>query len=695
MLKKGGKIQRFLSFMVVSVILASFLSPVTISAATFSEIYSAYKNINGRTLVVSHKGDWRHYPENSLSGIQSAIDMGADIIEMDIRKTKDGVLILQHDDNVNRMTNGTGTVSNLTLEQIKALYLRQGEGGSGAALTTERVPTFQEVLDICKNKVMINIDKAWEIRDDVYSLLQANGMVDHGIFKATDGNSVVQPWLDSKSPRPNFIAVINNTNVGNIDALLAGAKPDGFEVVFTSDTDAPILDVNMNKIRPAARIWINSLWDSLCGGHTDAVSLTNPSNGWDWLMGKGADMIQTDRSRELINHLNPGPQGTIAGGWTNTDIGLPAARGYAAYDGNTGRFKVAGSGDDIWGTSDKFQYVYKQMTGDCSIVVRVSSLLNTHVNAKAGVMIRETLAANSKFMDCVIYPADGIRFQQRSAAGGSAVTLAMAAGKPSEYLKLVRSGNHFSAYYSDNGITWSQIGSTTSLSMSDNVYVGMVVTSHSNGVIADALFQNVSLQSSTTQQVAVLQQGLNNYYGTVDTHILESKQDRNTGGHTLIEATTYNGGGGDEKNILVKYDLSSIPSNATITSATMDLCLINVRNGIADKTVDLHEITESWTEGSGTGIDGQVVSGVTWLTQPAYSSTTMVSQTIGSMPDTWYTFNVTGLVQQWVNGTKTNYGITIKENVPNSSAGAKDFASSEYETDISKRPRLSITYTTP
>lgn len=97
-------------------------------ARSSSELLEQLQNPNGPVMVVSHKGDWRNHPENSLSGIQAAIDMGVEIIEIDIQRTSDGVLVLMHDTDVNRMTNGTGNVSSKTLAQIKSLNLRKGEG---------------------------------------------------------------------------------------------------------------------------------------------------------------------------------------------------------------------------------------------------------------------------------------------------------------------------------------------------------------------------------------------------------------------------------------------------------------------------------------------------------------------------------------------------------------------------------------
>ena len=71
--------------------------------------------------VVAHRGDWRHAPENSIAAIKSAISIGADMVEIDIQKTKDGDFVLMHDNSIDRTTNGKGYVSNYTIKLQIAL----------------------------------------------------------------------------------------------------------------------------------------------------------------------------------------------------------------------------------------------------------------------------------------------------------------------------------------------------------------------------------------------------------------------------------------------------------------------------------------------------------------------------------------------------------------------------------------------
>ena len=103
-----------------------------------------------KVLVVSHRGNWRSAPENSLAAIDSAIVMKIDAVEIDVRKTKDGHLVLMHDNTVDRTTNGKGKVSNLTLSEIKKLRLEDKDG----RLTEHTVPTLEEAMLVANGKIM-------------------------------------------------------------------------------------------------------------------------------------------------------------------------------------------------------------------------------------------------------------------------------------------------------------------------------------------------------------------------------------------------------------------------------------------------------------------------------------------------------------------------------------------------------------
>lgn len=109
-------------------------------------------------LVASHRACWEKASENALEGIRACIADGIDMVEIDVRTTRDGALVLMHDETVDRTTDGRGAVADLTLAQIARLRLRDHGGGPGDALTHRRVPTFTQALSEIRDRVLMNID---------------------------------------------------------------------------------------------------------------------------------------------------------------------------------------------------------------------------------------------------------------------------------------------------------------------------------------------------------------------------------------------------------------------------------------------------------------------------------------------------------------------------------------------------------
>ena len=162
------------------------------------------KNLNS-VIVVSHRADWRNFPENSLEAIQSAIDMGVDAVELDLQRTKDGVLILMHDEWLDRTTTGKGKVSDWTLDSIRTLRLKNGCG----IKTIYKVPTLEEALMLVKGKIMVNLDKADKYFDQVYELLEKTGTTQQIIMKGSKSAEEVQALFGKYLDKVIYMPVVN------------------------------------------------------------------------------------------------------------------------------------------------------------------------------------------------------------------------------------------------------------------------------------------------------------------------------------------------------------------------------------------------------------------------------------------------------------------------------------------------------
>ena len=266
-------------------------------------IYAKITNPDNKEVtVVAHRADWRFAPENSLAAIESSIRLGADVVELDVQKTKDGQLILMHDKTLDRTTTGKGKVVEWTLASIRTLRLK-----NGAALRTKhRVPTLEEALLTAKGRVMVNLDKAYPIFDEIFPILEKTGTVEQIIMKGSKPVAEVKKDLGKYLDRIIYMPIVHLDRPGamqQIDDFMKELHPVAFELLFESDTCQFPKQVR-TKLEGKSKIWYNTLWDTMAGGHDDDKSLENPDEGYGYLIDKlGATIIQTDRTAYLLEYL--------------------------------------------------------------------------------------------------------------------------------------------------------------------------------------------------------------------------------------------------------------------------------------------------------------------------------------------------------------------------------------------------------
>jgi regulation of enolase protein 1 (concanavalin A-like superfamily) len=205
----------------------------------------------------------------------------------------------------------------------------------------------------------------------------------------------------------------------------------------------------------------------------------------------------------VVVTYSAGSAQTLPSPWVSTDIGNPQISGRSTY--SSGTFTITPRGGDIWGTSDQFHFVYRPITGDVEIVVRIVSITaSAHRWAKSGVMIRESLTAESRHAMMIGSAAAGYAFQRRVQTASSSDSTAGPATAPPGWVRLVRKGDLFSAYHSINGVSWTLVGSDT-IPMGDTVYVGLPATSHNQATAATATLDSVNViaASSSNQPPAI------------------------------------------------------------------------------------------------------------------------------------------------------------------------------------------------
>ncbi len=258
-----------------------------------------------RILVAAHRGDWRNEPENSLPALKNAIAMGVDIAEFDLKRSKDGILVIMHDKTLDRTTDGKGKMEDYTLGELKKLRLRNGLGRP----TENHIPTFSEYLDAGRGAILLDVDKGYDYFPEVVKMLRDKNMLDQAIINVDD-NSTLDQVEAKHGPVPDDVWLM--PIVDYKDSAKARVMTDSyrrhrktiFQPVWNDDQAISTADFIALR-KDGYGVWLNSLWPSLNGGHDDdkAVELGQTSETWGWLLDRGATVIQTDRPVQLLNYL--------------------------------------------------------------------------------------------------------------------------------------------------------------------------------------------------------------------------------------------------------------------------------------------------------------------------------------------------------------------------------------------------------
>lgn len=209
------------------------------------------------------------------------------------------------------------------------------------------------------------------------------------------------------------------------------------------------------------------------------------------------DTFYIDNIRDItVNEEIP----VLPSPWENSDIGSVGITGSASATTNGSLFTILGSGANIWGTNDEFQYVYQPFSGDGEIICMVQSISpDVDDYVKAGVMFRETLDDDSKNALMYVTPESGNAFQYRTTTSSSTSKVSDASTLD-RWLKLERTGNVFEAYQSNDGVNWSFVSSQT-ITMADDIYIGLAVTSHDDTQIATSKFRDVSIIPAYSSEI--------------------------------------------------------------------------------------------------------------------------------------------------------------------------------------------------
>jgi len=235
--------------------------------------------MSAQTVVaISHRGEHLHHPENTMPAFEEAVRVGADYIEVDVRTSSDGKLVLMHDGTVDRTTNGHGEIAKMTFAEIRALDagVRKADAFAGT-----KVPTFDEVLDYARGKINIYVDVKQVSAHDLVDHITTHGMTDHVVIYAGRIAKEVQELNARLKIMPEARSVENAQQLVN-------------------DLHPPVLAFDAADFKPEV-IAVAKQAKALI--YVDRLGPADNQASWQAAIDQGANGIQTDHPEELVQYL--------------------------------------------------------------------------------------------------------------------------------------------------------------------------------------------------------------------------------------------------------------------------------------------------------------------------------------------------------------------------------------------------------
>ena len=256
-------------------------------------------------IVVAHRGACGgNIPCNTLTAYEIALKQGADMIEVDVSKSKDDKLFIFHpgmeEDHFNKKIN----FKRMKFDSIaKERYVNFDN-----SVTQFGVSTFDDFLEQFKDRCFINIDKFWDNPEKIYEVIKRHNMLSQVVVKSSLKPGIIKT-VEDFCPDVAFMPIVRDKHPYHERLMKSKINYIGAEVLFEKD-DSLMADPRFIEMmhNDGKLVWVNSIIydykEQLAGGHSDDTAFTvSEDYGWGWLADKGYDMIQTDWALMLINYL--------------------------------------------------------------------------------------------------------------------------------------------------------------------------------------------------------------------------------------------------------------------------------------------------------------------------------------------------------------------------------------------------------
>ena len=248
-----------------------------------------------RLLLVAHRGIWGgNIPCNTITAYETALRHGADMIEIDVDRTKDGRLIVFHPGMETPFLGFAGKLGDMPWDFVKQLRYLNFDNEQ----TQFGIHTLDEVLEQFKGRCYINVDKFWTYPKEISDTIRRHGMTEQVLVKSKPSPEMLDIVEGFCADMP-YMALIKDEQ--QLDAIAGrGIRFAGSEVIFADDTAAVASPEFIEKRHKMGEIlWCNSIvYDYravIAGGHSDDRAMNGDLEGsWGWIADRGFDLMQTD-----------------------------------------------------------------------------------------------------------------------------------------------------------------------------------------------------------------------------------------------------------------------------------------------------------------------------------------------------------------------------------------------------------------
>ncbi len=267
--------------------------------------FDIFEKSKENIIVVAHRGvSAGNIPCNTLASYEIALKQGADMIEVDVSRSRDGILFMFHPGMEREHLNKRIMLPLMSFSKIRKLHYANYDNTE----TQFGIASFDDFLEQFKGRCFINIDKFWDNPEKIYECIKKHNMTDQIVVKSKLSKKVLDV-LEELCPELPFLPIVSEKHPEHNNLMNRNINYIGAEVLFKSD-DSPLASEEFIDMmhKDGKLVWVNSIIynykKQLSGGHSDDSAMTvSEDYGWGWLADKGYDFIQTDWTMMLIEYL--------------------------------------------------------------------------------------------------------------------------------------------------------------------------------------------------------------------------------------------------------------------------------------------------------------------------------------------------------------------------------------------------------